>query len=580
VRERCAGYRDTDTIRINNQTEFIQTKALARNAPRKSKQSTAPLKLRHLPQDLQVVGRDMFFAYYVSDFSHTWDFLFSYLDPITTPEHLSLGIDAVSLAFLSHQVSSPTAKQLGTQKYVQALRKINKIIQDPETAAKMSTFEAALLLDLFEKMMISVSEMDASRHAHVQGALALVKLRGITQFTKGPEVRALLGLSLNATICSLSTGSAIPKEVQEIRKHAAQFVDTSYPKWRLSDCILEAVDLPDELRNRSMSPQERIARSAALDRRLEVVALEAGNAWSYERKFASRHDQRVNVPDGFFPLYDVYPNRTITQMWNVLRLTRIQLCEDIVELCVPLDDAESVAELKRAKQVIVEMVREICASCPQMTNCCFAAKHRLPDGAIASSHHTHTMSHIFDVYILIFSLYVVACSPNCPPTAREWTIGQLQHIAEHFGVKEAANILAILHRKETGEHVNPWYVYNLIAHFGLCSIATTWFVFSSTSKAWGLFVFRVTSVLHCRLVVVSCNMVSPGHLRHCIHLTLHSYPWSPTCAKFPKGRRAMVCLPSARKPCICSKLADLNILSLVRVVALAQRRRPRWSTPR
>jgi hypothetical protein len=465
VGERCSGYRDTDAIRITDQTDFVRTKALARTTLAKPKQSRFPLKLRHLPQDLQVLGREMFFGYYVSDFSHTWDFVFSYQDPSTTPEHLSLGIDAVSLAFLSHQVSSPITKEMATRKYVEALRKINKIVQDPQSAAEISTFEAALLLDLFEKMMISASEANAARHAHVEGALALVKLRGITNFKKRSEVRALLGLSLNATICALSTGSAIPKEVREIRKHAATFVDTSYPKWRLSECILEFTDLPDEVRSSTMTPQQRIARSAALDRKLEVVGLEAGNAWSYERKFVSGHDQRVTVPDGFFPLYDVYPDRTITQSWNVLRLTRIQLCEDIVELCVPLDDAESVAQLKRARQVIIEMIREICASCPQMTNCRFAARHKLPNGAVPSSYHTHTMSHILDVYVLIFSLYVVAWSRNCPPAAREWAIGQLEHIADHFGIKEAANVLAILHRQETEDHVGPWYVSNFFKYF-------------------------------------------------------------------------------------------------------------------
>jgi hypothetical protein len=169
----------------------------------------------------------MFFANYVSDFSHTWDFTFSYLDPTSTPEHLSLGIDAVSLAFLSHQVGSPIAKEMGTRKYIEALRKINKVVQDPEMAAKMSTLESALLLDLFEKMMVSNTETNVSRHAHVEGALALVKLRGVEHFRQGPELRALLGLSLNATICSLSTGRAIPDEVRQIRRHAAQFIDTS-----------------------------------------------------------------------------------------------------------------------------------------------------------------------------------------------------------------------------------------------------------------------------------------------------------------------------------------------------------------
>jgi hypothetical protein len=471
VGEQCSGYRDTNSIRIDDQSDFVRNKVLTRTTLAHTKKSAVPLKLRHLPQDLQVLGREMFFAYYVSDFSRTWDFLFSYVDSTVTPEHLSLGIDAVSLAFLSHQVSSPTAKEMGTRKYVEALRKINKVVQDPEKAAQTSTFESALLLDLFEKMMISASAVNAARHAHVEGALALVKLRGVTNFCKGPELRALLGLSLNATICSLSTGKAIPDEVRQIRQHAAQFVDTSYPKWRLSDCILEVTKLPDELRH--MSARERVVRNAGLDRRLETVAVEAGNAWSYERKFVSGHDQRVTVPDGFFPLYDVYPNRTITQMWNTLRVARIQLCEDIIADCNQLDDVESIAELERAKQAIVEMVREICAACPQMTNCSFAARHKLPKDARPDSKHTHTMSHILDVYIMIFSLFVVAWTYNCPEAARQWAIGQLEHIAEHFGIKEAANILDILHKEDTGARLNPWYVYSLLGYFGLCSVAST-----------------------------------------------------------------------------------------------------------
>jgi hypothetical protein len=415
----------------------------------------------------------MFFAYYVSDFSHTWDFLYSYQDSRVAPEHLSLGIDAVSLAFLSHQVSSPTAREMGRKKYVEALRKINKAVQDPESASKLSTFEGALLLDLFEKIMVPSAEAEVSRHAHVEGALALVKLRGVSSFREGSEMRALLGLSLNATICALSTGSAIPEEVREIRRHATQFVDTSYPKWRLSDCILEVTDLPAEVRNRTSTAKERIARSVTLDQKLDTIALEAGHAWSYERKFVSGHDQRVLVPTGFFPLYDVYPNRMITQMWNVLRITRIQLCEEIIETCGTLDDEESKAQSERAKVVIVEMIREICASVPQMTNCEFAAKHKLPVGSAPGSSHTHTMSHILDVYILIFSLYVVAWSRNCPPSARDWTIGQLEHIAEHFGIKEAAVILSYLREQESVKRVDPWYVYSLLGYFGLCSVAST-----------------------------------------------------------------------------------------------------------
>jgi len=138
-----------------------------------------------------------------------------------------------------------------------------------------------------------------------------------------------------------------------------------------------------------MLPRDRVARNASLDRRLEIVALEAGDVWSYERKFVSGHDQRAFVPDGFFPLYDVYPNCTITQMWNTLRVTRIQLGEDIIEDCASLKDTESMAELGRAKQVIVEMTREICAARPQMTNCSFAARQKLSDGVVPGAPYTY-----------------------------------------------------------------------------------------------------------------------------------------------------------------------------------------------
>ncbi|KAF2034692.1 hypothetical protein EK21DRAFT_55719 [Setomelanomma holmii] len=460
VGEECSGYRSTAALRFSDETDFVRSKAVARATLMKSEHFKTSSKPRYLPQDLRALGRDMFFGHYVSDFSRTWEFLYAYQNPNVAPEHLSLGIDAVSLAFLSHQVSSPVARDMARRKYVEALRKINKAIADPATASKLSTFEGALLLDLFEKIMVPATDAEASRHAHVEGALALVKLRGVGNFREDSEMRALLGLSLNATICALSTGTPIPAAVKEIRQHAAQFVDTSYPKWRLSECILEVTDLPNEIRNRTMTVQERIARSVTLDRKLETIALEASPAWSYERKFVSGHDQRTLVPDGFFPLYDVYPNRMETQMWNVLRLTRIQLCEEIVDTCTALDDEDSKLQSERAKLAIVQMIREICASVPQMTNCEFAARHKLLAGTNHRQPHTHTLSHILDVYILIFSLYVVAWSSYCPTAARDWTIGQLEHIADHFSIKEAAVVLDYLYKQERKKW--PWQIYKLL----------------------------------------------------------------------------------------------------------------------
>ncbi|RAR01197.1 single-stranded nucleic acid binding r3h [Stemphylium lycopersici] len=459
----CTGYRDTTTVRISDQSEFVRQRSLAkaRCQPTKAKGSAPEVKpklqVRCLPQDLQALGRDMFFKHYVSDFSRTWDFLYRYIGSADAPAHLTLGIEAVSLAFLSHQVSSQTAKDLARRKYCEAIRSINTLLQDPHIAKARTSFEGVVLLDLFEKIMQSASVVDPYQHApHVGGALALVKLRGVDTFEEGSEMRALMGLSLNGTICSLYTGRSVDNVIQQIRDHAARFINTDHPKWKLSGLMLEITDLAAEMRQGTLTTEERVAESIRIDRELESLALDAAPSWTFERKSLPDEERRGILPDGFPPVYDIYPDRMITQMWNVLRVTRILLCGEIIESCTLLSGSNATEHSDRAQKAILDMVGEICASVPPMTDCDFAAKPKLPtSGGGAGKQHTHTMSHILDVYVLIFSLYVVAWSRHCPPAARDWSITQLQYIAEHFAIREAAVILDILNTQAESDDEGP-----------------------------------------------------------------------------------------------------------------------------
>jgi hypothetical protein len=166
----CVGYRDTGDIRIADETDDVRTKAVSRSSVANSPQIT------YLAPDMETAGRDMFFANYVCNFSQTWDVLLKYHNSVDMPEHLALSLDAVSLAFMAHNTGSTQARDLSRNKYVAALRTVNTELQDGESAKKTSTFEGALLLDLFEKMTKSLPEDAAPRHAHVEGALALAKL--------------------------------------------------------------------------------------------------------------------------------------------------------------------------------------------------------------------------------------------------------------------------------------------------------------------------------------------------------------------------------------------------------------------
>ncbi|KAF1973903.1 hypothetical protein BU23DRAFT_532705 [Bimuria novae-zelandiae CBS 107.79] len=462
VGSRCYGYRDVSSLRIEDETQLMHMKAASAGklATKPKRIGQASFKLSHLPLDLQVQARELFFAYYIADFSRAWDFLYRSFDPRSAPEHLSLSIDAASLAFLSHHTSSPSAQTLGRRKYVSALRKTTKVLQDSKMAQDTSTLEASLVLDLFEKIADPKPNGVVAQRAHVDGALALIKIKGLHTFTDTGGLKALTRLALNAVVVSMSVGNSVPHEILEIREHMANYADVSHPKWRLTNITLEVIDLVCDIKKDRLTREEQVRICVDLAQRLEIVDREASPKWSYQRIYVGKDQENTSL-DGF---YDVYPSRMETQTWNVLRCVRIVLCDMIIGSCTNAEDAVS----KRAYETIVLVVQEICAAVPQMTDCNGPARHRLPAESKSCSH-AHTLSHFLDTYILLHGLYVAAWSHACPPRAKEWIIKQLDHIAVHFRVKEAATVAAILKMQEQKARIGPWEVYRIIGSYAFAA---------------------------------------------------------------------------------------------------------------
>jgi hypothetical protein len=161
-------------LRIANQTDAVREKAT-------SKRSVAwPSELSNWrlhsspPMNVQHQARELFFLYYIADFSKNWTFLIPYFSPNVAPAYISACIDAVSLAFLAHQANSSEALLLSRQKYGAVLHKTNAALQCPKTARERATFEATLLLDLYEKITSLYVNYHEWNRAHIYGSLALV----------------------------------------------------------------------------------------------------------------------------------------------------------------------------------------------------------------------------------------------------------------------------------------------------------------------------------------------------------------------------------------------------------------------
>ncbi|KAF2736061.1 hypothetical protein EJ04DRAFT_490594 [Polyplosphaeria fusca] len=456
----CYGYRDTSSLRIADETKIMHEKA---EAKRTRITSIGPIP-KALSISLEIQARNLFFAYYVSDFSRTWDFLLPFFISSSAPEHLSLSIDAASLAFFHRQGQSPSALALSQHKYVTALRKAGEALRNPETAVSETMLDTSLVLDLYE-CISNASTNDANR-VHVNGALTLVKLSGVNAYKKTSFLSALMRLVMNSIIISASKAKPIPPEVHTIREHAAgqANVNVNDPKWKLNGLSMDLTLSLASIQRKEMNDEDTIQICQRGDQDLETLDVEMPPHWQYDRVRLPRPSGNERCFESYF---DIYPDRRITQTRNVIRFSRILLSEEILLRCEDKTDERSISSSIQAQHVIASMVNDILASVPQMTDCSSAAAYKLPQNHSTSSpHHQHNLSHYLDVYILIFPMYVAAWSVHCPAAAREWIIKELEYMAEHFAIKEAKMVKEIL--KTPDRRIGVWQIYRLL---GSCAFA-------------------------------------------------------------------------------------------------------------
>ncbi|OCL01225.1 hypothetical protein AOQ84DRAFT_329320 [Glonium stellatum] len=456
----CTGYRDTLQLRVRDESQAVQKKALLGKG--------VYSEPRSLTLSLESQARDVFFIYHVTEFSKTWDFLRPYYNPAGSPEHLTLSIDAVSLAYFSHQVCSDAALATARKKYILALNMTKKALQSPEVAVKDSTLLVSLLLDLFEKVINDKSRHSEAWKSHMKGALALIKLRGLRQCQGLSTLRLLARFSTNFLISCVATETRVPNEVNALRAYIGEHLEVEGPKWLLSDLMVDFANLRGDIRNGQLSPYNRTKMSVELDAKFQELTFSIPS-WQYKTTTVD-YDSKMIYGHHF----DSYANRHVTQTWNVCRIARILLNEYILECCSePGANAmtNAFALMRTAKDNIETLARDICASVPQYVDCFGAAQNKLPiseptNNIFRGTEHLHSPSQNLDCYTLIFPLYVAGRSSSSPSTLKPWAIEQLCHIGSHFGIRNAELV-----RQELGKETNisPWAVYAMLGGYAFAT---------------------------------------------------------------------------------------------------------------
>ena len=459
----CYGYRDTQQLRVWNESQSVARKAL---------QAAPQFEPKSLSLSLDFQARDAFFAYYIA--SRCWDFLKPYYHPTDSPEYLTLAIEAVSLAYLWHQVYSDAALATARQKYVSALSMTNKTLKSSKkVATKDTVLMASLLLDLFEKITDSEPRNNKSWTSHVDGALALVKFRGLDHFQHPSDFSILVRLSLHYIVGCVASGAPVPEILNIIQTCIGKRLSVQDPTFRLSSLMIEYANLGSEVRRGVLSNDEQIELSIELDGKLQTLAFELPPSWQYTAVFLDHSSDRA-----FDLHYDVYPNPRVCQARNIIRVLRILLNEFFIENHQSSPTRNEYLSLIGVANDNIEMLTsDICACVPQYVDCDSAARHRLPASAYPSDHrgpeaaatgHSHSPNHQLECYTLIFPLYIAGRSQTVHPDVKPWIIEQLHYISSHFYVRNAGIVAKMLERGES-DATSPWEVYAMLGSYAFAS---------------------------------------------------------------------------------------------------------------
>ncbi|KAH7381835.1 putative C6 transcription factor [Cadophora sp. MPI-SDFR-AT-0126] len=454
----CAGYRDTQKLRIRNETNDIRKKAISRRSL-----PTSVGDVQHFPLSLDFQAREAFFCFHVIEASRTWDFLVKFYNPVDAPEHLTKSIDAVSLAFLSHQRSSHAALVHAREMYGSAIRMTTSALQAPEYATKYTTILSTLMLDMFEKITNMKNRHSDSWMSHISGALALVNLQGLDHY-KGNDVLRVLGrLSTNLLISCIAGERPIPTELISLRKYITEQINASDGKSRLTNLMIDYGLLRTEIREGCLSVADCMDKVMELDAKLHALSINMPHQWQYRTATVEGSSARV-----FCQRVDIYPGRHITQTWNVLRLVRISLNVSIVKYCLELQTPSNsmCSSVEVAYENINSLVHEICASVPQYLDCSIATRLKLPawkaNASLSGTGHSHSPSHTLDCYTTILPMFAAAYSQQPGKLVRSWCVEQLRYLSNHFGIRNARSVAQIL---ELGIKVDLWAVYSRLGSY-------------------------------------------------------------------------------------------------------------------
>ncbi|KAH7072644.1 hypothetical protein BKA63DRAFT_47785 [Paraphoma chrysanthemicola] len=393
-----------------------------------------------------------------------------------TEEILRKSVYAASLAGFANACKSPTIMQQAQRTYGAALRMTNEALRFKETAIKDTTLIAVIMLGMYENFVFKDRRSIQAWAKHVDGACALLELRGKEQFQSSLGRRLFHQFYGVVMLVALETGREVPTAMHELYQLMTPTSDYSIHgrQWttRLIDVMHSAINLN---KDKETDPKTMVETALKIDHELDAIKGLMPRIWDYDVIHLDQPSEHL-----YSGTYHTYLEAWIAQMWNNVNSCRLSLYKIVREnlargwmwhqpaLFSPTEH-ESLNRI--AEDVLRSTSTAIFASVPQITGMIpfpdlSMARRRASKAEPIDTAPLYTLqpagtyldvSKSTHMVHLIWPLYAAAQIDLISTGTRQWCIDVLHYVALRIGTRQAV-VLAdeLKEMQRTGLFTTPF----------------------------------------------------------------------------------------------------------------------------
>ncbi len=461
----CSGYRDVSNQKFLDESDNVVEKArksykanqtakrqlmkynkAAASDPPSS--SMAIYKLNQLPspnskatffsvaQPLEEVALGYFMSACIP--GSRFDYLLWMYGDINSGLALSTTVRAASMAALASGRKEQGLMNQAYQLYAKALSETNLALADPTTATDNSTLVSVMLLSYFEAIYWTSPTRPANWKTHADGALTLIKLRGIKQLET--SVGRSLFVQVTNLICvdKLLHSERLPKWLVEMIETGLLY-ECQCPRFRVSYLMSTVSWLLADIKEEKLTPREIVQAAQAVD--AKYIALGESLPPMYQFQEVILEKPR---PDVYGKIIHEYMDHRVAYFWNSYRMARVRLNGIMFATSFKLPPDEMKELQAKAKQYINEMAADVCASIPQFSGALYSSATALTISPCSPTcdlvSYVQTIPSRTAVMSLLWPLNIMLRVPIIKPDIKTFALGRLQHLARLFSTSRADDV--------------------------------------------------------------------------------------------------------------------------------------------